>query len=65
MMKLLTTVTQIGAGDLTVRDECMSYGGLVDRETASATDVALWSDAEITAALERAASARRNGRHAA
>ena len=69
MMKLLTNMTQIDPTVLTARDVCMSYAGLVDRETASSDDVALWSDAEISAALEASASARRKrhagGRHAA
>jgi hypothetical protein len=62
MMKLLTNMTQIDVSDVSPRDECMSYGGVVDRETACATDVSLWSDAEIIAALESAASARQKGR---
>jgi hypothetical protein len=69
MMKLLTKMTQIEPTVLTARDDCMSYAGLIDRETASSADVALWTDAEISAALETAASARRRGhtrgRHAA
>jgi hypothetical protein len=55
MVKLLTDMTH------TARDECMSYAGLIDHETASSADVALWTDAEVTAALESAASARRKG----
>jgi hypothetical protein len=69
MMKLLTNLTQIDPTVLTARDDCVSYAGLVDRETASSADVVLWTDAEISAALEGAASARRKGhtrgRHAA
>jgi hypothetical protein len=61
MMKLLTNMTQIEGTALTARDDCMSYAGLIDRETASAADVALWTDAEINAALESAAAARRKG----
>jgi hypothetical protein len=45
-MKLLPTLTPL--------DACISYGGLVDRETACAHDVALWCDAEIIASIERA-----------
>jgi hypothetical protein len=69
MMKLLTNLTQIEPTVLTARDDCMSYAGLIDRETASSADVALWTDAEIIAALESATAARRKGhtrgRHAA
>jgi hypothetical protein len=69
MMKLLTNMTQIEPTVLAAREECMSYAGLVDRETAASTDVALWTDAEISVALESAASATRKGhtrgRHAA
>jgi hypothetical protein len=61
MMKLLTNMTQIDPTVLTARVECMSYAGLVDHETAASTDVALWTDAEFSTALESAASARRKG----
>jgi hypothetical protein len=61
MRKLPTNMTQIDPTVLTVRDECMSYAGLVDRETASSTDVELWTDANVSAAVESAASAKRKG----
>jgi hypothetical protein len=51
-MKLLTTDMP-----LDTRDACVSYGGLVDRETACARDVALWGDAESIESVERAAAA--------
>ena len=63
-MQLLTNLTPLDSGD-----ECVSYGGLVDRDTACAGDVALWCDAEIVASVERAAAAERSdsarGWHAA
>jgi hypothetical protein len=61
MIKLLTNMTQIEPTVFTGRDDCMSYAGPVDRETAASVDVALWTDAEISAAVESAASARRRG----
>jgi hypothetical protein len=55
-MKLLTNVTPLDRSDVSV-----SYGGLVDRDTACAGDVALWCDAEIIESVERAAAAERAG----
>ena len=45
-------------------DACMSFGGLVDRDTACAGDVTLWDAtlwdaAELVASLERRGSADR------
>jgi hypothetical protein len=48
--------------------DCMSYGGLVDRDTACGREVALWADAEVIATMQRAATKRRQracGAHAA
>lgn len=56
-MQLLTNLTSLDSGD-----ECVAYGGLVDRDTACAGDVALWCDAEIVASVERAAAAERSDR---
>jgi hypothetical protein len=63
-MKLLPTLTPLDAVDARI-----SYGGLVDCETACAHDVALWCDAEIIASIERAnirgRPERTRGSHAA
>ena len=62
-IKLLTNLTPIDT-----LDACMSAGGLIDRETACGRDVALWSDPETVASIERAVamdSDRGLGSHAA
>lgn len=48
-MQLLPTLTTIPAEDAT---PFLSHGGLVDRQTASADDVVLWTDPEIIAGME-------------
>ncbi|HWF58672.1 MAG TPA: hypothetical protein VG520_09990 [Candidatus Dormibacteraeota bacterium] len=53
-MKVLPTVTPLDSDEVSV-----SYGGLVDRDTACAGDVALWCDAEIIESVQRAAAAKR------
>lgn len=52
-MTLLTILTSTDADHA---EACLSYAGFVDRQTAAAEEVALWSDRETLDHVEAAAA---------
>jgi hypothetical protein len=53
-MTLLTILASTAADD---EQACLSYAGFVDRQTAAAEEVVLWSDGETRDRVEAAAAA--------
>jgi hypothetical protein len=49
----LPTIVTVGEAAHQDASACMSYGGLVDRDTAAAEDVVLWTDPVTIASIAR------------
>jgi hypothetical protein len=54
----MTLLTILASTDIDDEQACLSCAGLVDRHTAAAEDVALWSDPETLNQVQAAAAAR-------